>query len=393
MMALYRPFANGHRDSMNNSFLDLSHIYLESNGALKKDALSTFLASLPATIISSFESNDLRTLLLNWYGPRAQLKLIKSSYLTGNSGDPIIELSIKKEIYFFKMFNTPSNGLKEYLSYLYTTERNLPHWKHVPIIKMGKLRHLNGEERIYSISKKASGVRGIEHIFAFNNKNDHLTSLESFFATLGTALSHLHQESTSILSEQDLYHQVLPFFNNPLLQKTFSKDPISSQFYNEFQTSVKTFTKTSMLGYLKSGCMAPGNFSLFPGTGYIEFFDQGELLDYLKPDGYCYTFYGYDLTNIMSYLITASLLAPSFSKNSIVHLKKIFLNAYSPEKLPPFNQFYDLTDIWLRYHLFKILETLPYLENTGTYYITKFKTELLHYIQDPKAYLAKWFYD
>src|SRR3990167_3881236 len=94
MMVLSINFVNGLKNFMNKSFSELSKLYLEPNGIIKKEGKKLFLASLPASRQSSR-----KTLFREWFGPHVKWKHLTSGIFSGDSGDSVTKIITDTEIY------------------------------------------------------------------------------------------------------------------------------------------------------------------------------------------------------------------------------------------------------------------------------------------------------
>ena len=260
---------------MNKSFSELSKLYLEPNGIIKKEGKKLFLASLPASRQSSR-----KTLFREWFGPHVKWKHLTSGIFSGDSGDSVTKIITDTEIYFFKLFRCSQRALREYLAYLYIAEWDLPMIKHVPIIKMGKLTLKGTQEHVYLISKMAKGLNGIEYVRSLLKKEGNLDSLKEMLKTLGTAMSTMHKKESYSFSETELLNYFTRWIDQILLDDSsfillqFLKNPKLSTFYNDLQLSLQKFITHHKTGNLSLGLLTLANFSFLPGNPYIELFDQ-----------------------------------------------------------------------------------------------------------------------
>ena len=290
---------------LSKSFRTLADLYLEPNGALKKDAVHHFLFQLPST------NPNLKKLFRKRYGYPMKWKPVKKGIYNGYSGDSVIKISVKDEIYFCKVFLCPKRGIREYLAYLYIAEWDQPLIKHTPILEIGKIRQSDGTEQIYLISKVAQGSQGISYIQALLKGTDTMTSLKLLLKTLGNALSTTHKQKTCLFSKKKLstsIHHIIQMRLNapnnnlfPLLQK-LSKDPLLSSCYENFQSSLHTFITHPRTGSL---CLIDtffANYFFLPENGYLELIDQGDILLRLTSDKNYYWFAEDEIVNVLMLL-------------------------------------------------------------------------------------------
>jgi len=366
----------------NNQFSQLSLLYFEPNGQLKKDASLTFFRSLPLTSILCFEPRELQTLFINWYGPDIHWELLSPGSFTGRSNDPVIKISTKNEVYFFKRFLRSEQALKEYLGYLYTTELNLPYWKHVPIVKIGRLQQLNGQEQIYLVTKSAQGLQPFRY---FQNSSD-LASSETTLQTLAKALSDMHARDSYLFSEEEAYARIPPTFTTPHLQKKLQSHPSLHTFYQNFQTRLNTFTKNPPRGALS---ISPDfyftNCAFLPSNTYLECFDQGYIINFFTPKGKCFLFPEQIVATTVLSLSRLSL-QKLFSRKLARHLATTFLTTYYNNTSNVLDLFYEHADFWIHHALIHGLDTG--FSNHDDSLITSLHKFILQYSKNPKKFIA-----
>lgn len=379
---------------MTDSFLHLANTYLTANGQLKEGAVSMFLDSLSPEIVNSLEQNDIGLWLKQRFGSNLQWKFIEKTLFSGVSVDHVIEITDAGESYFCKLFVNSENAIREYLAALYIIEQDIPQWRHVPIIRLGKLVTKNLNEFVYVITKKAKGIKGIEYLQRLSKPNSNLFSTEDLFRTLGQVLASVHKKGTNTLSEQAAHSRIYSSFQSqmddlpPDLRQTIFKDFI----YTEFQIAAKDFiniNRISQLTLVGSGIHF-GNFSYSSHSRNIEVFDQGLLIKSFAADAKCYQFSGLEIAFIPLYLVYISHLF-RISPDIVLHLQKIFLQAYYPDGLPSVDFFYGEIDVWIKHNFLGAY--ILSVSKSNDLWMGIVKKEAALYRKNPKAYLARWYPD
>lgn len=375
---------------MGESFRSLERIYLTSDGDLMENSIPIFLASFVSENINSLESRDLGKWIQQIYGSNAKWKFIEKMPLSGLSPDPVIEVILIDEIHFCKIFVDPKRALQEYLASLYIDGEEIPQWKHVPIIKMGKLVEQNGNQYVYFCTRKARGVKGSAYLERISGSDANLAPSESLFKTLGQILASQHKKETYVFPSQKTYSRLHFLSQHKLKNLPHHLIPIvlNDPIYREFQIAIEEFFKIYRNFHLRLGSSNFANFFYSSEAQVFEVFDQGSVLDFFAANGKCYHFREEAIASVLLNLtFVGNLLKVPFDR--IAYLQTKFLQSYYSDGFPAIDYFYQEIDVWIQYYLFGAFARG--IGKADVELVDFSKREWTLYQNAPKAYLAKWF--